>query len=171
MLLKMDQLHKQLDEDEFQEDESMAAFWVINRQFQMFIDSHFTLDYDSQMTDKYFDEYTRIEVKQFRETLLQRIGNVKKSVAEITRHQRQYDRRVNKRQMQMQESKIDLGKALNASLVVMECSGIESEKQDTSSRLRNDVNADEANIRPIYDEKPLAEVQLTVECNITATGQ
>ncbi|GJX03541.1 hypothetical protein Tco_0189457 [Tanacetum coccineum] len=99
------------------------------------------------------------------------MGNVKKSVAKITRHQRQYDRRVNKRQMQMQESKIDLGKALNASLVVMECSGTESEKQDTSSRSGNDVNADEANIRPIYDKEPLAEVQLTVECNITATGQ
>ncbi|GJZ17881.1 hypothetical protein Tco_0554004 [Tanacetum coccineum] len=34
-------------------------------------------------------------------------GNVKKFVAERTRHQRQYDRRVNKRQMQTQESKID----------------------------------------------------------------
>ncbi|GKB02929.1 hypothetical protein Tco_0831018 [Tanacetum coccineum] len=35
------------------------------------------------------------------------MGNVKKSVAKITRHQRQYDRWVNKRQMQTQESKID----------------------------------------------------------------
>ncbi|GJU55805.1 hypothetical protein Tco_1229519 [Tanacetum coccineum] len=40
-----------------------------------------------------FAEYTGIEVKQFRETLLQHISNVKKSVAERTRHQRQYDRR------------------------------------------------------------------------------
>ncbi|GJV74136.1 hypothetical protein Tco_1494131 [Tanacetum coccineum] len=39
MLLNVDQLQKQLDKDEFQEDESMAAFWVINRQFQKFIDS------------------------------------------------------------------------------------------------------------------------------------
>ncbi|GJT74240.1 hypothetical protein Tco_1040965 [Tanacetum coccineum] len=42
---------------------------------------------------------------------------LKKSVAERTRHQRQYDRRVNKRQMQTQESKIDTGKALDADLV------------------------------------------------------
>ncbi|GJU83010.1 hypothetical protein Tco_1285375 [Tanacetum coccineum] len=58
-----------------------------------------------------------------------------KSVAERTRHQRQYDRRVNKRQMQTQE------------------------------------NADDTNIRPIYDEELMAKVQLTAECNIFATGQ
>ncbi|GJT19707.1 hypothetical protein Tco_0878413 [Tanacetum coccineum] len=62
------------------------------------------------------------------------MSNVKKSVAERTRHQRQYDRRVNKRQMQTQESKIDTSKALDASLVIMECSGIEFGKQDTSNR-------------------------------------
>nr|GFC75797.1 hypothetical protein [Tanacetum cinerariifolium] len=39
MFLNLDQLQKQLDKDEFQEDGSMTAFWVINRQFQMFIDS------------------------------------------------------------------------------------------------------------------------------------
>nr|GEU77920.1 hypothetical protein [Tanacetum cinerariifolium] len=79
------------------------------------------------MTNKYFAEYTGIEVKQFRDTLLQHMGNVKKSVAERTRHQRQYDRRVNKRQMQTQESKVDT--------------------------------------------EPMAEVQLTAECNVFATGQ
>ncbi|GJX94513.1 hypothetical protein Tco_0349099 [Tanacetum coccineum] len=51
MLLNVDQLQKQLDKDEFQEDGSMAAFWVVNNQFQKFINSKFTLDYDSQMTD------------------------------------------------------------------------------------------------------------------------
>ncbi|GJZ99438.1 hypothetical protein Tco_0671989 [Tanacetum coccineum] len=51
MLLNVDQLQKQLDKDEFQEDGSMAAFWVVNNQFQKFINSKFTLDYDSQMID------------------------------------------------------------------------------------------------------------------------
>ncbi|GJR72742.1 hypothetical protein Tco_0085107 [Tanacetum coccineum] len=50
MLLNIDQLQKQLDKDEFQEDGSMTAFWVVNNQFQKFIDSKFTLDYDSQMS-------------------------------------------------------------------------------------------------------------------------
>ncbi|GJS81191.1 hypothetical protein Tco_0747732 [Tanacetum coccineum] len=63
MLLNVDQLQKQFDKDEFQEDGSMASFWVINIQCQKFTNSQFTLDYDSQMTNKYFADYTRIEVK------------------------------------------------------------------------------------------------------------
>ncbi|GKE67914.1 hypothetical protein Tco_1522075 [Tanacetum coccineum] len=77
----------------------------------------------TQMSDKYFAEYTGIEVKQFRETLLQHMSNVKKSVTERTRHQIQYDRRVNKRQMQTQESKVDMGKALDVDLVVTQSNG------------------------------------------------
>ncbi|GJW10076.1 hypothetical protein Tco_1575903 [Tanacetum coccineum] len=85
----------------------MEPFGWYNNQFQKFINSKFTLDYDSQMTETYFVEYTGLEVQHFRDTLLQHLGNVKKSIAERTRHQRQYERRVNKRQMQTQESKID----------------------------------------------------------------
>ncbi|GJU29770.1 hypothetical protein Tco_1173359 [Tanacetum coccineum] len=99
------------------------------------------------------------------------MGNVKKCVAERTRHKRLYDRRVNKRKMQTQESKVDMGKALDADLVVIESSRTESEVQDTSSRSGNDTNADDADIRPIYDEEPMAEVQWTTECNVTAIGQ
>ncbi|GJR79544.1 hypothetical protein Tco_0150329 [Tanacetum coccineum] len=76
------------------------------------------------------------------------MSNVKKSVAERTRHQRQYDRRV-----------------------VIERSRTELEKQDTSSRSGNDTDTDNAYIRPIYDEEPIAELQLTAGCNIFATGQ
>ncbi|GJT64794.1 hypothetical protein Tco_1016274 [Tanacetum coccineum] len=84
LLLNVNKLQKQLDKDEFQEDESMAAFWVVNNQFQKFTDLQFTLDHDSQIVDKYFVEYTGIEVKHFRDTLLQHMGNIKKSVAERT---------------------------------------------------------------------------------------
>ncbi|GJZ89638.1 hypothetical protein Tco_0661420 [Tanacetum coccineum] len=171
MLLNVDQLQKQLSKDEFQKDGSMTAFWVVNNQFQKFIDSKFTLDYDSQMTDTYFVEYTGIEVQHFRDTLLQHLGNVKKSVAKRTHHQRQYDRRVNKRLMQTQKSKIDTGKALDNDVVVMESNGTKSEVQDDNSRSGNDTDADDADIRPIYDEEPMAEVQLTAECNIFAIGQ
>ncbi|GJT46937.1 hypothetical protein Tco_0955652 [Tanacetum coccineum] len=66
MLLNVDQLQKKLDKDEFQEDGSMTAFWVVNNQFQKFIDSKFTLDYDSQMTDTYFVEYTESRVQHFK---------------------------------------------------------------------------------------------------------
>ncbi|GJZ74571.1 hypothetical protein Tco_0639036, partial [Tanacetum coccineum] len=41
----------------------------------------------------------------------------------------------------------------------------------TSSRSGNDAHADDANIIPIYDEEPMAEVQTTAEINIFATRQ
>nr|GEV46434.1 integrase, catalytic region, zinc finger, CCHC-type, peptidase aspartic, catalytic [Tanacetum cinerariifolium] len=65
----------------------------------------FGQDYET-FTKKLFTEYTGIKVKQFRETLLLHMGNVKKSVAERTRHKRQYNRRMNERQMQSRESKV-----------------------------------------------------------------
>ncbi|GJX22702.1 hypothetical protein Tco_0227147 [Tanacetum coccineum] len=97
-------------------------------------------DKDELSRNTYFVEYTGIELKHFRDTLLQHLGNVKKSVAERTHHQRQYERMVNKRQMQTQESKIDTGKALVNSLVVMESNGTESEVQDDSSMSGNDTD-------------------------------
>ncbi|GJR38050.1 putative reverse transcriptase domain-containing protein, partial [Tanacetum coccineum] len=54
----------------------------------------------------------------------------KQSVAERTRHQRQYDIKANKRQMQMQESKIDTSKALDADSVITQSSWTKSEVQD-----------------------------------------
>nr|GEY94211.1 uncharacterized mitochondrial protein AtMg00810-like [Tanacetum cinerariifolium] len=112
------QIQKQLDKDDFQEDGSMKAFWLINKHFQKFIDLQFSLDYVSQMTDKYFVEYTRIET---------------------------------------QESKIDTGKAVDADLVLIESSGTKSEVHDDSSRSGNDTDADDADIRPIYNEEPMTE--------------
>nr|GEY69771.1 hypothetical protein [Tanacetum cinerariifolium] len=123
------------------------------------------------MTEKYFVEYTGIKVKHFRDTLLQHMENVKKFVFKRARHQKQYDRRVNKRLMQTQKSKIDMGKAVNDDLVVIESSGTESKVQDDNSRSGNDPDADDADIRPIYDEEPMAKVQSNAECNIFAIRQ
>nr|GEX40266.1 hypothetical protein [Tanacetum cinerariifolium] len=119
------------------------------------------------MIEKYFVEYTGIEVKYFRDTLLQPMENVKKSVFERARHQRQYDRRVNKRLMQTQESTIDMGKAVHADLVVTESSGTESEVQVDNSRSGNDTDAEDAVIKPIYDEEPLAKNNESGSCDLT----
>ncbi|GKE91973.1 hypothetical protein Tco_1573068 [Tanacetum coccineum] len=126
-----------------QDNDTFTTFWVINRQFQKFINPQFMLDYDSQMTDKYFIEYTGIK----------------------------YERRVNKRQMQTQESKIHTGKAVDNGLVVMESIRTNSTVQDDNNRSRNATYADDVDIRPIYDEEPMTEVQLTAECNIFTIGQ
>ncbi|GKF17604.1 hypothetical protein Tco_0062522, partial [Tanacetum coccineum] len=73
--------------------------------------------------------------------------------------------------MQIIEEKVDTSNAMNASLVDTKSSETKSKEQDTSSRSRNDAHADDANIRPIYDEEPLAEVQTTAEINVFAIGQ
>ncbi|GJS99892.1 uncharacterized mitochondrial protein-like protein [Tanacetum coccineum] len=83
------QLQKQLDKDEFQDDGSMAAFWVT------------------------------------------------------------------------QESKIDTGIEVDNDLVITESSGTESEVQDDSSMSGSYTDADDADIKPIYDEELIAEVGLT----------
>ncbi|GJU75031.1 hypothetical protein Tco_1266436 [Tanacetum coccineum] len=147
MFLNVDQLEKQLDKEEFQEIGSMAAFKVLETQFQMFIKSQIYLDDEFVvMTRNYFLQYTQLAILEFRDTLIQHM--------EFTT-----------------EDKVDSSKALDASLVDTESSGTTLKEQDTSSRSGNDAHADDADIRPIYDEEPMAEVQTTAEINIFATGQ
>ncbi|GJT10659.1 hypothetical protein Tco_0857701 [Tanacetum coccineum] len=124
----------------------MTAFKVLETQFQTFIKSQIYLDDEYViMTCKYFIEYTQLEIREFRDTLIQHMEYVKKSIDKRALHKRD--------------------------LVDTESSGIEFEKQDTSSRPGNDADADNADIKPVYDEEPMAEVQLTAECNVFATRQ
>ncbi|GJZ97377.1 hypothetical protein Tco_0669830 [Tanacetum coccineum] len=68
--------------------------------------------------------------------------------------------------MHKQESKVDLGKALDVGLVVTESSGVELGKQNTSSRIGNDTDVDNAYIRPIYDEELMAEHEVSSRAKI-----
>nr|GEZ17017.1 hypothetical protein [Tanacetum cinerariifolium] len=151
MFLNMEQLEKQLDKEEFQELGSMATLNVL--------ETH------------YFKQYTQLAIPEFRDTLIQHLESVKKSIDETTQHKRVYDSWVNERQMQTIEEKLYTSKALDASLVDIESSRIKSKEQDTSSRSRNDAHADNVDIRPIYDEEPMAEVQTTAKINVFAIGQ
>ncbi|GJS24632.1 hypothetical protein Tco_0453264 [Tanacetum coccineum] len=172
MFLNMDQLQKQLDNNEFQEIGSMASFKVLETQFQMFINSQIYLnDEYIVMTRNYFLQYTQLDIPEFRETLVQFMEYVKKSIDERALHKREHDSRVNERQTQTTMEKVDTSKALDASSVIIKSNGTESKEQDTSSKSGNDAHADDADIRPIYDEEPMAEVQTTAEINVFATGQ
>ncbi|GKD86016.1 retrovirus-related pol polyprotein from transposon TNT 1-94, partial [Tanacetum coccineum] len=62
-------------------------------------------------------------------------------------------------QMQTQESKVDTGKSLDAGLVVIESSRIESKVQDESIRSGNDTDVDDVDIRLVYDEELMAKDQ------------
>ncbi|GJV46391.1 hypothetical protein Tco_1430927 [Tanacetum coccineum] len=123
------------------------------------------------MTRNYFLEYTRLDIPEFRDTLIQNMDYVKKSIEKRALHKMEYDSRVNERLMQTTEEKVDSSKALDASLVIIESNGTESQEQDTSSRSGNDAHVDDADIRPIDNEEPMAEVQTTADDNVSATGQ
>nr|GEW69248.1 hypothetical protein [Tanacetum cinerariifolium] len=126
----------------------MAAFNVLETQFQMFITSQIYLDDEYvEMTRNYFQQYTQLAILEFRDTLIQHIESVKKLIDERAQHKIEYDSWVNDRPMQTTEEK------------------------DTSSRSGNDAHADDADIRPIYDEEPIAKVQMTAKINVFATGQ
>ncbi|GKF50439.1 hypothetical protein Tco_0146906, partial [Tanacetum coccineum] len=86
MFLYMDQLQKQLDNEEFQEIGFMSAFKVLETQFQMFIKSRIYLD----------DEYVDMTCNKF------------------LQHKIEYEGRVNERQIQTTEEKIDTSNALDA---------------------------------------------------------
>nr|GEY63895.1 hypothetical protein [Tanacetum cinerariifolium] len=127
MFLNVEQLEKQLDKEDFQEIESMAAFNVLETQFQMFITNRDYLnDEYVAMTCSYFIQYTGQAILEFRDTLIQHLESVKKT---------------------------------------------ESKEQDTSSRPGNDAHDDVADIKPIYDEEPMDEVQTNAEINVFAIGQ
>ncbi|GKB58269.1 hypothetical protein Tco_0914455 [Tanacetum coccineum] len=59
--------------------------------------------------------------------------------------------------MQTTEEKVDSSKALDVSLVDTKSSGTTLKEQDTNNRLGNDAHVDDADIKPIYDEEPMAE--------------
>nr|GEU84196.1 hypothetical protein [Tanacetum cinerariifolium] len=73
-------------------------------------------------------------------------------------HKREYDSRMNERQMQSKEGKVDSSKALYAGLVVIECSRTKSDKQVTSSSSGNYLTyVVGAYIRLVNDQVPFAE--------------
>nr|GEY44309.1 hypothetical protein [Tanacetum cinerariifolium] len=90
MLLNVEQLEKQLDKEDFQEIGSMAAFNVLETQFQMFITSRIYL-YDEYvaMTYSYFQQYTQLAIPEFCDTLIQHMESVKKSFDEKAQHKRE----------------------------------------------------------------------------------
>ncbi|GJY89554.1 hypothetical protein Tco_0504750, partial [Tanacetum coccineum] len=139
MFLNVDKLEKQLDKEEFEDIGSMASFNALETQFQMFIKSRIYLDDEYVvMTRNYSLQYTQLAILDFRDTLIQHMESVKKSIDERAQYKREYDK----------------------------SSGTTLKEQDTSSRSGND-----ADIRPIYDEEPIAEVQTSAEINVFATGQ
>ncbi|GJR08579.1 retrovirus-related pol polyprotein from transposon TNT 1-94 [Tanacetum coccineum] len=79
---------------------------------------------------------------------------------------------VNETHIQMQGGKVNMGITLDAELVVTESSRTKSDKQDTSNRSRNcTTHVVDAYIKPVNDQEPSVEVQLTAQHNVLANEQ
>ncbi|GKD64408.1 hypothetical protein Tco_1306516 [Tanacetum coccineum] len=151
-----------------QDFQTFKAIIVLMTQFQTFINSRLSFDnHDGLMIRRYFLAYTRTEVQQFRDTLIQHIESLKESIRERANHKREYDRRVNDRTMQSKEGKVASSKSLDAGMIVTECNGTNSDKQDTSNCSGNYItHYVDADIIPVNDKEPMAEVQLTAQHNV-----
>nr|GEZ63645.1 reverse transcriptase domain-containing protein [Tanacetum cinerariifolium] len=110
-------------------------------------------------------------ILEFHDTLHQHLESVKNSIAERAQLKREYDSWMNERQMQTTEEKVDTSKAMDASSVDTKSRRTESKEQDTISSSGNDAHDDGADIRPIYNEEPMAKVQTTAEINVFAIRQ
>nr|GFA40108.1 hypothetical protein [Tanacetum cinerariifolium] len=167
MFLNVDQLEKQLEKEDFQETGSMAAFNAIQHleYVKKSIDEREQLkrEYDSWVNERQIQATKEKAIPEFYDTLIQHLEYVKKSIDEREQLKREYDSWVNERQIQATKEKVDTSKALDASSVDTESSRAKSKEQDTSSSSGNDAHDDGADIRPIYDEEPMAKVQTTAE--------
>ncbi|GJT43256.1 hypothetical protein Tco_0951971 [Tanacetum coccineum] len=68
----------------------------------MYLDDEFVV-----MTRNYFLQYTQLSIPEFRDTLIQHVESVKKSIDKRALHKREYDTKVNERQIQITEDKVD----------------------------------------------------------------
>ncbi|GJR11284.1 hypothetical protein Tco_0793936 [Tanacetum coccineum] len=75
-------------------------------------------DFEGAMICKSFLENTRTEIQQFRDTLIQLMESVKKTIDERAQHKRENNRRVNDRVMQSKEGKVESRTALDIGLVL-----------------------------------------------------
>ncbi|GJW46973.1 RNA-directed DNA polymerase, eukaryota [Tanacetum coccineum] len=115
----------------------------------MFIKSRFYLDDEYvDMTRNKFLKYTRLDIPEFRDTLIQHMESVKKSIGERAQHKMEYESRL-----------------------IIESNSDRIKRSRIQAADQNDAHVDNADIRPINNEEPMAEVQTTAEINIFATGQ
>ncbi|GJY64974.1 hypothetical protein Tco_0466434 [Tanacetum coccineum] len=171
MFHNLDQLRLQFERENLQEVNAKTCLGVLRTQFKEFFafKGVNSLDYLNQLKQEDFKDYTGCKPETYRSNLLNYLDILEKFI----------DKRVLKygelwmkeSEMQMQEGKVDTIKLLDDSLFVMESSRTKSEKHDTSSRSRNDTYAEDADVRPKYDEEPLTEVQLTAKHNVLANEQ
>ncbi|GJX18034.1 hypothetical protein Tco_0218866 [Tanacetum coccineum] len=175
MFHNLDQLRLQLERENLYEVNAKTCLEVLRTQFKEFFASKGvnSSDHLNQGWQQDFEEYTLCKPDTYRSDLLRNLDILETAIrrAVITygsgiksinnSSENALSKSVNETQMQMQEEKVDMGKVLDARLVVMEINGTKSDKQDTSSRSGNyTTHVVDAYIRPVNDQDPFAETTL-----------
>ena len=145
----------------------MTALCVINKHFQEFIDSKFTLDYDhdSLMTMKCFADHTGIEVDTFRDTLIQLLNNVKNLIDENAHHISKNGEEAKACMAQLSDAIRDSVNALDVGSYIVMCNGSTTDNIDSASCSVTHTYVD-ADFRPDYEQMSGSEVPLIVKHNV-----
>ncbi|GJY45361.1 hypothetical protein Tco_0434424 [Tanacetum coccineum] len=170
MFHNLDQLRLQLERDNLLEVNPRTCLEALRTQFKEFFASKSvnSSEHLNQCWQKDFKEYTFCEPDTYRRDLLENLDTLE---AVIHRALQQHESLVTKSKTLEANLNTDV-KALDAGSVITESSGTKSDKQDTSSSSGNYItHVADADIRPVNDKVPFAEVQLTAQHYVLANEQ
>ncbi|GJW60920.1 hypothetical protein Tco_0110255 [Tanacetum coccineum] len=131
LFFNMDKLEKKLNKEEFNEEIAMVVFKVFKNQFWQFINNQIFMDYDDQMANKFFIEYTLCDAQLFQNILINKMDSVEKAIIKRGLYKRAHDSRARR--------------------------GTKSEKENESSRSGNDTRAEGVDIRLSNEPEPMNE--------------
>ncbi|GJR20369.1 hypothetical protein Tco_0968896 [Tanacetum coccineum] len=180
-------LEWQLNKETLHEKDSNSDLRVIKVQFDKFIHSKVLEpsnynSYDLE-TRRDFKEYTHMKAQTFKETIIQNMNSIEQCIFERVNNEQELQnglKRLNERNLQIQERKVQKVKASDASSGDNDCSRIVSDKEndqclknqsntsgDESSRSMNECNekstsGDDMDIRPSYDTELMVEADSNV---------
>ncbi|GKB72887.1 hypothetical protein Tco_0934299 [Tanacetum coccineum] len=157
-------LERQLNKEILHEKDSNFDLRVIKVQFDKFIHSKVLEpsnynSYDLE-TRRDFKDYTHMEAKTFKETIIQNMNSIEQCIVERTNHEQELQNGLKSKIVSDKENDQGLKNQSNTS-------------GDESSRSRNECNdkstsGDDTGIRPSYDTEPMVEVPYTAEYNVFA---
>ncbi|GKC02524.1 hypothetical protein Tco_0994134 [Tanacetum coccineum] len=142
MFYNLDQLRLQLERENLHEVNAMTCLEALRTQ---------NLD---RLEWAIFRAVIAYGILCMKEDEVNALKQTEKSLNKTIPHEHEIDKsfKLQPKDVQMQEGKVD-----------MESSGTMLDEQDTSSMSRNDADTEDAVIRPVNDQVPLVEVQLTVQ--------
>ncbi|GJY60775.1 hypothetical protein Tco_0461432 [Tanacetum coccineum] len=196
MFHNLDQLRLQLERENLHGVNAKTCLQALRTQFKEFLASKGVnaTDLLNQGWQQDFEDFTRCEPSAYRRELLENLDTLEAVIHRVVNtyavlrmkenelnalkengkpeNNNAFSKSEIETQMQRQEEKVNMREAVDAGLVVTESSGTKPDKQDTSSSSGNyTTQAVDADIGPVNDEEPFAEVQLTALHNILANEQ